>query len=143
MLIDAARPGAYRPDAPPLAVVSEPLGVATNNVAEYVALVLALERAEALGAGEVELLLDSKLIVEQLHGRYRVRDVKLAPLHAEARARLGRFGRWSAALALRRVGARRPLGRRRGTIGAASRPDDRASREGREESPSSTTQGSG
>ena len=96
MLIDAARPGAYRPDAPPLAVVSEPLGVATNNVAEYVALVLALERAEALGAGEVELLLDSKLIVEQLHGRYRVRDVKLAPLHAEARARLGRFERWSA-----------------------------------------------
>jgi ribonuclease HI len=42
------------------------------------------------------MLLDSKLIVEQLHGRWRVKDAKLIPLHAEARARLGLFARWSA-----------------------------------------------
>ncbi len=42
------------------------------------------------------MLLDSKLIVEQLHGRWRVKDAKLIPLHAEAKARLGRFERWSA-----------------------------------------------
>ena len=42
------------------------------------------------------MLLDSKLIVEQLHGRWRVKDAKLIPLHAEARARLARFGRWTA-----------------------------------------------
>ena len=44
----------------------------------------------------VELLLDSKLIVEQLHGRWRVKDAKLIPLHADAKARLSRFARWSA-----------------------------------------------
>jgi ribonuclease HI len=77
-------------------VISEALGTTTNNVAEYIALLLALEAAETLRAVEVDLLLDSKLIVEQLHGRYRVRDPKLIPLHREAVARLGRFRRWSA-----------------------------------------------
>lgn len=56
----------------------------------------ALALAEELGAREVELLLDSKLIVEQLHGRWRVKDAKLVPLHADLRARLTRFARWSA-----------------------------------------------
>ncbi len=56
----------------------------------------ALALAEELGARAVELLLDSKLIVEQLHGRWRVKDSKLIPLHAEARARLARFDRWTA-----------------------------------------------
>jgi len=65
-------------------------------VAEYTALVRALALAHELGASEVELLLDSKLIVEQLHGRWRVKDVKLQPLHAEARRYLGAFARWSA-----------------------------------------------
>jgi ribonuclease HI len=49
-----------------------------------------------LGARAVDLLLDSKLIVEQLHGRWRVKDAKLIPLHAEAKARLSRFERWTA-----------------------------------------------
>lgn len=52
--------------------------------------------AEELGARELELLLDSMLIVEQLSGRWRVKDAKLIPLHAEARDRLRRFERWSA-----------------------------------------------
>jgi phosphoribosyl 1,2-cyclic phosphate phosphodiesterase len=56
----------------------------------------ALALAEELGAEEVALLLDSMLIVEQLRGRWRVKDAKLAPLHSEAMARLGRFRRWSA-----------------------------------------------
>jgi ribonuclease HI len=68
--------------------------VTTNNVAEYVALVLALEEAEGLGASEVELRLDSQLIVEQLLGRYRVRDQKLMPLYREAMDRLASFERW-------------------------------------------------
>jgi ribonuclease HI len=79
-----------------LASISEALGVTTNNVAEYVALVLALEEAAALGAREVDLLLDSKLIVEQLHGRYRVRDQKLIPLHRAVMTSLGGFRRWTA-----------------------------------------------
>ncbi|MGZ6266631.1 MAG: ribonuclease HI family protein [Candidatus Limnocylindrales bacterium] len=96
VLIDAASPGSRRADALPLASISEYLGVQTNNVAEYTAALRALALAEELGAAGVEMLLDSKLIVEQLNGRWRVKDAKLIPLHAEARARLARFGRWSA-----------------------------------------------
>jgi ribonuclease HI len=96
VLIDAASPGARRPDATPLASISEYLGTQTNNVAEYTAVLRALALAQELGACEVELLIDSNLIVEQLHGRWRVKDAKLIPLNAEVRARLSRFTRWSA-----------------------------------------------
>jgi probable phosphoglycerate mutase len=96
VLIDAASAGSRRPDALPLASISEYLGVQTNNVAEYTAVLRAIALAEELGANEVDMLLDSKLIVEQLHGRWRVKDAKLIPLHAEARARLARVGRWTA-----------------------------------------------
>ena len=57
----------------------------------------ALKLAHRLGAERVDLLLDSKLIVEQLHGRWRVKDAKLAPLHAESKQLLAGFARWSAA----------------------------------------------
>jgi ribonuclease HI len=96
VLIDASLPGARRPDATPLASMSEYVGVQTNNVAEYTAVLRALALAEELGAREVELLLDSKLIVEQVHGRWRVKDAKLIPLNAEVRTRLGKFGGWAA-----------------------------------------------
>jgi probable phosphoglycerate mutase len=96
VLIEALGPASRRPDAPPIASISEYLGVQTNNVAEYTAVLRALALAEELGAQAVDLLLDSKLIVEQLHGRWRVKDAKLIPLHAEAKARLSRFARWTA-----------------------------------------------
>ena len=97
VLIDASAAGSRRPDARPIASISEFLGTQTNNVAEYTAVVRALALAEELGAAAVEMLLDSKLIVEQLNGRWRVKDAKLIPLHADIRARLARFSRWSAA----------------------------------------------
>jgi ribonuclease HI len=97
VLIDAGRPDAFDPGARPDASISEYLGIRTNNVAEYTAVVRALGLAAELGAREVHLLLDSMLIVEQLHGRWRVKDRKLAPLHAEARRLLSGFERWSAA----------------------------------------------
>jgi ribonuclease HI len=96
VLIEAAGPASRRPDALPIATISEYLGVQTNNVAEYTAVLRGLALAHELGAQAVEMLLDSKLIVEQLHGRWRVKDAKLIPLHAEAKARLARFSRWSA-----------------------------------------------
>jgi ribonuclease HI len=96
VLIEAAGPASRRPDAPPIATISEYLGVQTNNVAEYTAVLRALTLARELGAEAVEMLLDSKLIVEQLHGRWRVKDAKLIPLHAEAKALLSRFSGWSA-----------------------------------------------
>ncbi len=97
VLIDASRPDARDPWASPDASISEYLGIQTNNVAEYTAVVRALGLATELGAREVHLLLDSQLIVEQLHGRWRVKDPKLVPLHAEARRLLSGFERWSAA----------------------------------------------
>ncbi len=77
--------------------MSEFLGVKTNNVAEYTGLLRALELAEELGAREVDMLLDSMLIVEQLNGRWRVKDAKLIPMVIEAQRRLRGFDRWSAA----------------------------------------------
>jgi ribonuclease HI len=96
VLIDADRPDARHPLALPLATISDYLGTRTNNVAEYTAVVRALALAAELGAREVYLLLDSKLIVEQVHGRWRVKDAKLQPLHAEVRRLLLGFERWTA-----------------------------------------------
>jgi ribonuclease HI len=64
-----------------LAEIAEHLGEATNNVAEYTAAILGLERAAALGAKTVELRTDSQLLVHQLSGRYRVKAPHLQPLH--------------------------------------------------------------
>jgi probable phosphoglycerate mutase len=96
-LYDLARPDARDDRAVPDASISDYLGVQTNNVAEYTGVVRALALARELGAREVHLLLDSKLIVEQLAGRWRVKDVKLIPLWTTARQILADFERWSAA----------------------------------------------
>jgi ribonuclease HI len=74
---------------------SETIGPATNNVAEYRALLLGIERARALGASEVELVGDSELIVRQLRGEYRVKDPALRDLHARVREALDGLERWS------------------------------------------------
>ena len=96
ILVDASGPDPRDPDAQPLAVIARPLGTRTNNVAEYAGVVLALRLARRLGAEEADLVLDSNLIVEQLNGRWRVRDAKLTGLHEEARRLLGGLRRWSA-----------------------------------------------
>lgn len=59
---------------------SKYIGEATNNEAEYQALVLALEKARALGANDVECYLDSELLVNQLNRKFKVKDKDLAPL---------------------------------------------------------------
>ena len=74
----------------------EAIGRATNNVAEYRALLLGIELARALGAREVELVGDSELIVKQVKGEYRVKDAGLrAPARAGPRTRSSGFERWS------------------------------------------------
>jgi ribonuclease HI len=82
------------PDGTVLEERSERIGEATNNVAEYRALLLGLERAQALGANEVEAIGDSELIVKQVNGEYRVRHAAMRPLHAAALAALAGFERW-------------------------------------------------
>lgn len=77
------------------------IGVATNNTAEYRALLLGLERARALGAREVEIVNDSELVARQVTGQYRVKSADLRPLHAEAMRALEAFERWSIRSVLR------------------------------------------
>lgn len=67
------------------------IGRATNNVAEYHALLEALKLAEQQGAEEVHIQADSELIVRQIEGRYRVRHPDLKPLFAQAMQRISRF----------------------------------------------------
>ena len=74
---------------------SESIGIATNNVAEYRALLLGIERAAALGASRLELLGDSELIVRQVNGDYKVKDTALRELRDRVHAALGRFEGWS------------------------------------------------
>jgi ribonuclease HI len=71
------------------------LGRATNNVAEYHGVLLGAERAQALGAEEVELVNDSELVARQLTGAYKVKHPDMKPLHAQALEALGRFRTWS------------------------------------------------
>ncbi|HMC07156.1 MAG TPA: ribonuclease HI family protein [Solirubrobacterales bacterium] len=74
---------------------SEVIGEATNNVAEYRALLLGIERARELGARELELVGDSELIVRQVRGEYRVKDAALRELHQQVNLALAGFQRWS------------------------------------------------
>ena len=69
------------------------LGRATNNVAEYQALLHGLRFALERGAREVEVFSDSELLVRQVEGRYRVKNPGLVPLFREAKALLARFER--------------------------------------------------
>ena len=78
-------------DGTVVAEISEYLGIATNNVAEYRALLLALERALESGFRQADVCLDSELIVRQLGGHYRVMVPKIVPLFAKARHLLARF----------------------------------------------------
>jgi ribonuclease HI len=73
----------------------ERIGRATNNVAEYKALLLGIGRAAELGARELELVGDSELIVKQVKGEYKVKDATMRELHAEVKQALREFDRWS------------------------------------------------
>jgi ribonuclease HI len=84
-----------RPDGVVVEEVAEAIGVATNNVAEYQALLRGLERAAALGAQKIRIINDSELIARQVSGAYKVKHPAMKPLHAEAMSRLERFPRWS------------------------------------------------
>jgi ribonuclease HI len=74
--------------------LAERIGIATNNVAEYRALLRALERAKELGASEIEIVGDSELVARQVTGAYKVKHPALRPLYEKALAALGGFGNW-------------------------------------------------
>ena len=74
--------------------VAERIGFATNNVAEYRALLKGLERARCLGADEVEIIGDSELVARQLSGVYKVKHPAMKPLYEQARQALDQFRSW-------------------------------------------------
>ena len=82
------------PDGTVIDEVAERIGVATNNVAEYRAVLKGIERAQALGASELELIGDSELVARQLTGAYKVKHPSMKPLHAQALAALSGFTSW-------------------------------------------------
>jgi len=79
-------------DGTVLASHGEAIGVATNNVAEYRALLAGLERAAQLGVDELEVVSDSELMVKQMRGEYRVKNPALRDLSVEAGRLARRFG---------------------------------------------------
>ena len=78
-----------------LAERGERIGEATNNVAEYRAVLLGIELARELGADEVELIGDSELIAYQIRGEWKVKQDHLQPLHTKVTDALRDFGSWS------------------------------------------------
>ena len=74
-----------------LASISRSIGRATNNQAEYKALIAALEKAIDLGARQVDIQLDSELVVKQMKGRYRIKNAALRPLYLRVGELLSQF----------------------------------------------------
>jgi len=75
--------------------VGEKIGEATNNVAEYKALLRGIELAAGHGASELELIGDSELVVRQVEGRYKVKNAGMKELHDEVVRALRDFDSWS------------------------------------------------
>ena len=81
----------YGEDGEVLEEIGTFLGVTTNNVAEWTGLLQGLKAALARGVDDIDVRLDSELVVRQLDGAYRVKHPGLIPLHAEAKALLRKF----------------------------------------------------
>ena len=80
-------------DGTVLAAHGEAMGVATNNVAEYSALLAGLEQAVELGVGELEVVSDSELMVKQMRGEYKVKNEALRALSLRAEGLARRIGK--------------------------------------------------
>lgn len=76
----------------PIERIARYLDTTTNNIAEYTAAIIGLERAVQLGASSVKLKADSELLVKQLNGLYKVKNEGLKPLHAKAKELIARIG---------------------------------------------------
>jgi len=72
-----------------IASISQRIGKATNNQAEYRAIIAALEEADRLGARQVDIKMDSELVVRQINGEYRVKKATLKPLYQQVKQRQG------------------------------------------------------
>ena len=121
------------PDGEKLAELSEYLGKATNNVAEYSALLAALEWAVKAGRARLRVVADSELLVKQMQGRYKVASPDLRPLYEEAKRRVAQLegfriehvlrGKNQKADRLANMAMDRGMGRTAGVSGASGGPN--------------------
>jgi ribonuclease HI len=74
-----------------LAIISKRIGITTNNVAEYKALIAALQQVKKMGGTQLEIRADSELMIRQLNGRYKIKSEGLKPLYIEATQLLTKF----------------------------------------------------
>lgn len=74
--------------------ISEYIGITTNNVAEYSALIRGLEESRSLGLKTIDIFLDSELLVRQIKGIYKIKSVNLKPLWEKARGILKQFNNY-------------------------------------------------
>jgi ribonuclease HI len=74
-----------------LATISKRIGITTNNMAEYQALIAALQKAIKLGGTQVVIRADSELMIRQLNGRYKIKSEGLKPLYIEVTQLLAKF----------------------------------------------------
>lgn len=86
---------ATTPEGDPVAERGQYIGEATNNVAEYRAVLLGIELAREAGAREVEIVNDSELVARQIGGQYKVKHAGLRPLFIETMRELREFDRWT------------------------------------------------
>ncbi len=89
-----------------LGIVSAMIGHGTNNIAEYRSAIEGLKQAKTLGGVEVELRMDSELVIRQINGVYKVRNRTLQPLHAEVLGLLKSFKTWQAVHVFREQNSR-------------------------------------
>lgn len=82
-------------DRETVATISKPVGVVTNNQAEYMAVIAALEKAVTMGIEDVEMFADSQLVVRQLNGQYKVKNAKLLPLYQKVTVLKSGFKKFS------------------------------------------------
>ncbi len=75
--------------------ISQRIGRATNNQAEYRATIAALEEATRLGAKQVDMKMDSELVVKQINGEYRVKKATLKPLYQQVKQLQGLLERFT------------------------------------------------
>ena len=75
--------------------IAEGIGITTNNVAEYKALIAGLELAREKGVTDIEVYMDSKLVVFQVKGEWKIKNNTLRPLAVKARHLIDRFDNWA------------------------------------------------
>jgi len=97
VVIDLTGEGVNHNDKENICQISEYIGIATNNVAEYTALIKGLERARALEIESIEIFMDSELLVRQISGIYRVKHENLIPLWTRVMSLLKEFSHYSVA----------------------------------------------